>query len=165
MLKRILIVSFFVLLAIGGISAIYFMTGDKKTNIGEIAKGKEITEVSLSFNSYGINNLKENCSSQDEIFCAIEKTVKCSINPKLSICKKGEVPSFVLGKTEDDVRPKNVSFAVTKIKPTAETRDISVYTKSQCDGSWFGLCQGTVIYSLSMKDGYWKVINVYALEE
>jgi hypothetical protein len=57
------------------------------------------------------------------------------------------------------------SFSITKIKPIPDTRDISVYTKSQCDASWFGLCQGTVIYSLSAKDGVWKVSNVYALEE
>ncbi len=165
MLKRVLIVSGFILIACLGIGAVYLMTGDKESKISEIAEGKEIKEVKLSFNSYGIDSLKEECASDDEVFCAIEKTVKCSIKPEMSVCKKGEVPNFVLGKTEDDVRPKNVSFAITKIKPVQDSRDIAVYTKSQCDGSWFGLCNGTVIYSLSIVDGLWKVINVYALAD
>ena len=165
MLKRVLIILGFVLIALLGIGAIYLMTGDKESKISEIAKGKEIKEVKLSFNSYNKDSLKEECESQDEVFCAIEKTVKCSINKELSICKKGDVPNFVLGETEDDVRPQNISFAITKIKPVQDSRDIAVYTKSQCDGSWFGLCNGTVIYSLSMDDGSWKVVNVYALAD
>lgn len=163
--KRILIIVGFVVIALAGIATIYNMTGNKDTNIKAMAIDSGVKEVKSSVYSYEKDKLSEECLNDDEVFCAIERTVKCTLNPEFSICEKDLVPSFVLGKTQEDVRPSNIRFSITKIKPIPDTRDISVYTKSQCDASWFGLCQGTVIYSLSAKDGGWKVVNVYALEE
>jgi hypothetical protein len=51
------------------------------------------------------------------------------------------------------------------MKSVPESEDIVVYTKSECIGSWFGLCQGTVIYSLTTRNGLWEVNNIFALEE
>lgn len=165
MLKRVLIVLGFVAFFGGCLYMVYSMSGAKNTKIVPLVESKEVKEVNLSLNSYKLEELSEVCDKDDEIFCAIERTVKCTINPNLSICVEGEVPGFVLGKIEDDIRPKNVSFSITKIKPVPDSRDVLVYTKSQCDGSWFGLCSGTVIYFLSAVDGAWKVVNVNALEE
>lgn len=163
--KRILIVMGFIVFFAGCLGLVYKMTGQKNTKIIPLINVEGVKEVSSSLNSYSFDGLEEVCKVDDEIFCAIEKTVKCTINPSLGICVEGSVPNFVIGKVEEEVRPKNISFSITKIKPMPESRDVSVYTASDCDASWFGLCKGTVIYSLSAKDGQWRVVNVYALEE
>ena len=104
------------------------------------------------------------CRAEDKIFCAIEQVIKCTMAPELEGCDKEYVPGFVLGKAEETPRPRHISFEITKIKPIPGSSDISVYTKSDCDAVWFGLCKGTVIYSLTQKDGRWAVTNIYALE-
>ena len=114
--------------------------------------------------TYSSDDLRLACSSQDKVFCAIERTVKCIIEPTLDICDKEFVPNFVIGQTDDVERPTEISFKVTKIKPAADRPDISVYTESTCNAVWFGLCQGTVVYSLILQGDDWKVKNMYALE-
>jgi len=41
---------------------------------------------------------------------------------------------------------------------------IEVYTQGSCNGMWFGLCEGNIIYVLSNKNGFWAVKDVYARE-
>ncbi len=165
MLKKILIIFAFLLIAGGALFAIYKMKG---VDVPEIEHVKVVSEekiISDSVHSYSINDLSGECQADDKIFCAIEQTVKCTISPDLAICNKEFVPGFVLGKTEEAIRPTQISFEIVKIKPIPGTQDISVYTKSDCDAIWFGLCKGTVIYSLSRKENKWAVTNIYALEE
>ncbi len=164
-MKRILIVLGFVLFTALMLYVLYLLTGVKQTQIVPLTTEEKVQAVEDSLHSYQKEGLIERCDVEDEVFCAIERTVKCTLNNELSICDEDEVPGFIMGKTEDDVRPSKISFSITKIKPVPDTRDIMVYTKSDCDASWFGLCKGVVIYSLTPEDGRWKVNNIFALEE
>ena len=164
--KRIFILSLFVGFAVFCLWLVFVMTGTKKTQITPLAvHSGETVELSDALHSYSKDNLSEKCENDDYVFCAIEKIVKCTIDPKLSFCDKGSVPSFVLVNTKEDIRPTEIRFFITKMKPVPDSKDIVVYTKSECNASWFGLCQGTVIYSLTSRNGIWEVNNIYALEE
>lgn len=166
MLKRVLIILGFVLCALTSLFMIYMMTNsNKEAEIVSLSSNSDVQKVDDEMHKYSVESLSEACEVEDVVFCAIEKTVKCTINPELSYCNKKDIPSFIVGKTQEDIRPSYISFSITKIKPLPESRDITVYTKSDCDASWFGLCKGTVIYSLAPKDGEWVVNNIFALEE
>ena len=164
--KRVFILSLFVMFAVFCLWLVCAMTGNKKTEIVPLAvRGGEEVELNDALHSYKKDNLSLKCENEDKVFCAIEKIVKCTIDPELEFCDKGGIPSFVLVKTEENIRPTEISFAITNMKPVPESEDIVVYTKSECNGSWFGLCQGTVIYSLTTRNGLWEVNNIFALEE
>ena len=105
------------------------------------------------------------CNNESEIICAVETTVKCSVDPTLSICSKNIVPDYTF--MEDDEflgRPTEVLYRITGIK-TIDADTIEVRTKSECNGSWFGLCQGNVIYVVDNVKGFFRVKDVYALGE
>ena len=154
----------FLLVFCGACFAIYKLKGKDVPELEAVSQVKSVEKISDSLHSYRANDIKSGCDAEDKIFCAIEKTVKCTLAPELDGCVADVVPSFVIGKVDQEVRPTEISFAITKIKPIAGTNDISVYTKSDCNASWFGLCKGSVIYSLSNKEGEWVVTNIYALE-
>lgn len=165
MIKRIFIVGGFVVLAICAISVLYMMNNKSiQKVVNTVNETKQEISIDKEF-VYNKGELKEECIKDDMIFCAIEKVVKCTINPDMNVCNKDSIPSFVLGKVEDDIRPNKIGFNIVKIKPVEGSRDVNVYTKSQCDASWFGLCNGTVIYLLSPSNESWRVVNIYAIEE
>lgn len=170
MLKKIMIISLFILFFIG--MAFYgkkLITPEKsqETTTAVVApahiEGNMVKADELHV--YNSGDLQTECSSDDKIFCAVELTVKCTMEPELEGCDKSLVPSFVLGKTEEVERPTEISFKVVKIKPITNSSDISVYTESDCNALWFGLCKGTVVYSLTPKDDVWSVTNIFALEQ
>jgi hypothetical protein len=163
-MRRVVIILMFLLVYCGACLAIYKMRGKDVPALEAVSQVKTVENISDSVHSYSANDIKSGCEAEDKIFCAIERTVKCTLAPELEGCVANVVPSFVIGKVEEEVRPTEISFAITKIKPITGTNDISVYTKSDCNASWFGLCKGNVIYSLSNKDGEWVVTNIYALE-
>lgn len=161
MKKKVVIVFLFVLLFAGAWGVMYKMTPRE-----EAGKGGTLESGAFDGKVYSYNaaDIASGCQTKDEIFCAIEQTVKCTMAPELDGCLKDRVPSFVLGKTEEAVRPTEMSFKIVKIKPIPQSSDISVYTESECNAMWFGLCKGTVIYSLSQRNGKWAVVNIYAME-
>lgn len=111
--------------------------------------------------SYQIDNLVASCDKGSEIVCAIDLNSKCTINPKGQECDKSKMPKFVFMEDESLQRPTEMTFQIVKIKPLDATQ-IEVYTKSTCNGGWFGLCNGNVIYVLNNKDGQWVVKDIYA---
>ncbi|MBO5284631.1 MAG: hypothetical protein J6B00_02010 [Alphaproteobacteria bacterium] len=157
MSKRILITFGFVL--VFGIAAfvLFYMKGRPEPVLEEKNFSEEV-------HSYRADDLNSGCALDDKVFCAIERAVKCTMAPEFEGCDKKHVPSFVLGKIKDVVRPTEMSFKIVKIKPIIGEKDIAVYTQSDCDTIWFGLCKGTVVYSLSPKGDDWAVTNIYALE-
>lgn len=163
-MRRVVIVLLFLLVFAGACLAIYKLKGKSVPELEAVSQVKTVEKVSDSVHSYSVQDIKSGCDAEDMIFCAIERTVKCTLAPELDGCVADVVPSFVIGKVEKEIRPTEISFEITKIKPITGTNDISVYTKSDCNASWFGLCKGNVIYSLSNKDGNWVVNNIYALE-
>lgn len=166
MLKKIIIVLLFILffgaMAFYGYKLVTPEISNEDIVVTEVGK-KELPMDEL--HEYNSEDLKTECSSEDRVFCAIERTVKCTIEPTLDGCDKSLVPGFVLGNVEDVERPTKISFKLVKIKPIVESADISVYTESDCNALWFGLCKGTVVYSLTPRDNDWAVTNIFALEQ
>lgn len=107
------------------------------------------------------NNLPQDCSEGSEIVCAINLTVKCTINPQLSFCDKALMPEFIFMQDESLNRPTEMSYQITKLKPLSGGM-LEVYTKSECNGTWFGLCRGTIIYVLGQRNNQWIVQDIYA---
>jgi len=167
--KAVIILMFIALFALGAIAMFYMQkkaTSEsvEATEVTVATKEKQQETADEPVYTYKADNLSEKCAVDDKIFCAVERTVKCTINPDMSICNKNYVPNFVLGQTNDVERPKEISFKIVKIKPIPESSDISVYTQSDCDTLWFGLCKGTVVYSLTSAHDEWQVTNIFALE-
>ena len=169
MIKRIFLISIFILFF--GVTAriVYHLQTpvqiENEKFVAEMQSDGTSSFDAESVHVYKAENLEPGCSATDKIFCAIERTVKCTISPELADCDKDLVPAFILGKTEDVERPTEISFKFSKIKPIADSNDISIYTQSDCNAMWFGLCKGTVVYTLTSKNnGKWAVSNIFALE-
>lgn len=169
MVKRILIIAGFVVFFALMVCILFYLQKkgrqDETQALAPIVV-QEKTVAADGLHTYSAADLSAECSGEDNIFCAVERAVKCTITPELTGCDKDNVPAFVIGKAEDTERPTEVSFKITKIKPVPDSQDISVYTESDCNAMWFGLCKGTVVYSLSPResDGQWRVTNIFALE-
>ena len=167
MLRKFLTITGFVIIFLAAATLVLYMQ-KKMTAEPDVEIVETVAEESAdtdTTHTYTAETLQSECTSDSNIFCAIERTVKCTINPELEICDKNYVPAFVIGKAEDTERPTEISFRITKIKPIPETSDISVYTQSDCNALWFGLCKGTVVYSLTTKNDDWVVTNIFALED
>lgn len=164
-MKKFFILLAFVVVFGGCLAGVYFMKTNAKPEVEPEVKIEEVKMISDAMHSYNANDVTSGCSAEDKIFCAIELAVKCTIAPELDGCVKDVVPSFILGKTDEGIRPTEISFEITKIKPIPGDGNIAVYTNSDCNASWFGLCKGNVIYSLRPRDDAWVVTNIYALEQ
>jgi hypothetical protein len=169
MFKRIAIVTGFIAFFAAMAMILFYLEG-KDNGVETTSVAAENTEVQNviktdEMHAYNAENLSVACSAEDGIFCAVEKVIKCTMKPDLESCNKNVVPAFVIADAEDMERPTEMSFRIVKIKPIPESSDISVYTESDCNAIWFGLCKGTVVYSLSPKDGGWAVNNIFALEQ
>ena len=50
-------------------------------------------------------------------------------------------------------------------KKSLNNDTVEIYTESNCNGNWFGLCQGTIIYVMARKpENLWYVKDIYAIE-
>lgn len=126
----------------------------------EADESRNIPETIFTFN---IQNLPETCSQESPQLCAVENAVKCTVNPDLEYCKALKLPEFIFMKDPSIDRPSEISYKIvnTKVLPNNTTE---IYTESACNGSWFGLCQGMVIYVLSPSNEDWQVKDIYAIE-
>ena len=168
MFKRVALVAGFILIFAAAATGIFYMQA-KHTAVKEKAHADAVQKTDSfkaeNMHVYRAGHLVNDCAAEDKLFCAIERTVKCTMEPGLADCQGELVPAFILGKTEDAERPTEISFKVTKIKPIPGSTDVSVYTESDCNAMWFGLCKGTVVYTLSFKgNNDWAVTSIYALE-
>lgn len=116
--------------------------------------------------SFDVNTLSKGCNVDSQVICAINNAVKCTINPQFAECaaNKRNMPNFIFMEDESLKRPTSLSYKITKIKPI-NAEMVEVYTQSTCNGNWFGLCNGNIIYVMSLKlDGQWMVKDIYAIE-
>ncbi len=115
--------------------------------------------------SFNLDNLSTGCSSPSEMICTINTAVKCIINPDFDDCEKAKdvLPSFVFMQDESLQRPTFQSYQIDKITPRADGL-IEVRTKSSCNGNWFGLCNGNIIYVMKYSDSHWIITDMYAVE-
>ncbi|MBQ9271575.1 MAG: hypothetical protein IJ218_04865 [Alphaproteobacteria bacterium] len=127
------------------------------------AQAEEILpETVFSFNN---QNVTAECSEGlSDMFCAVENAVKCTLKPDLANCAGLNLPQFIFMTDPTAERPTemNYKFINKEIQPNGTTH---IYTESSCNGGWFGLCQGTVIYVVGQsKSGKWSVKDIYAIE-
>ncbi len=115
--------------------------------------------------SFNIENLQTGCSENSDVVCSINNYVKCTIDPHFSDCAKNKdfMPRFVFMEDENLQRPTNQSYKILKLKPLPNG-NIEVYTQSTCNGNWFGLCNGNIIYVMENKENRWNILEVYAIE-
>lgn len=100
-------------------------------------------------------------ADENEIVQAVNLTVGCTVEPTLSICDKNLMPSFIFMEDDSLDRPTEMSYKITELKPLAGG-NMEVYTDSECNGNWFGLCQGRIIYVMMQQNGHWIVKDIYA---
>ncbi len=103
-------------------------------------------------------------ANKNELINAINGAIKCTLTPHNEICTKLRLPKFILMDDESLQRPSKMQYQITKIKPLAGGM-LHIYTKSNCDNNWFGLCQGNIIYVLENKQNSWYVSDVFALAD
>ena len=108
--------------------------------------------------------LQTGCQDDSQMICAINLAVKCTLNPKFSECDKSKMPRFIFMEDESLDRPSELSYQIKKIRPLQDGT-VEVITQSLCNGNWFGLCNGTIIYVMSFQNNDWKVKDLYALQE
>lgn len=127
----------------------------------EVIAEPDFPDTLFSFNK---ETLIEDCSVTNPQICAVEIAVKCSINSDLEMCKNANLPQFIFIKDAGTDRPTEISYRFTNKKVLAN-QNAEFYTESSCNGTWFGLCQGTVIYVTSQdSSGKWFVKDIYAIE-
>lgn len=125
----------------------------------------EVADFARETFSISKAELDKPCQVNSDMVCAVNLFVKCSIDAQIDECQqsKKRLPSFVFMQDESLERPTSVSYNISKLKPLAGGI-VEVYTKSQCDGKWFGLCNGNIIYVMRPEDKGWVVQDVYATE-
>lgn len=121
-----------------------------------------LPETVFSFNAQSVTT--ECSEGLNEMLCAVESAVKCTLKPDLENCAKLDLPQFIFMTDPTVERPTemNYKYINKEIQPSGS---VDIYTESSCNGGWFGLCQGTVIYVLSQnKNSKWYVKDIYAIE-
>ncbi|MBE6451481.1 MAG: hypothetical protein E7016_05915 [Alphaproteobacteria bacterium] len=165
MLKKILS-GLLVMALIGG--AIFYIM--QRKNISQpdkvsenVAQNQDIAIEDMVF-EYKKGKLKTDCKQDSKMLCAVDFAVKCTINPEFEGCKESKLPKFIFMSDESLKRPTEISYKLHKMKPIAADL-IEVHTDSTCNGNWFGLCQGRVIYVLVPDNDSWRVKDIYAIED
>lgn len=154
----------FVLLAFLGIFGFFYLPPQtKQETVVEKPKVEQKKTESEEFFSYSKDALTAECKANSKVMCAVDFAVKCTIDPDFEGCKESRLPRYIFMRDESLNRPTEISFTVSKIKPV-NAELIEVHTDSVCNGTWFGLCQGRVIYVLVPQEDTWRVKDIYAIE-
>ncbi|MEE6206434.1 MAG: hypothetical protein VZR95_00050 [Alphaproteobacteria bacterium] len=127
---------------------------------------KEEEKLPDSLYTFNIENLPEECSEQNEMLCAVEKAIKCTIDTNIKYCQNLDLPRFIFMSEQSVERPTEISYKFTA-KKVLPNNTVEIYTDSACNGKWFGLCQGTIIYVLTPANATvkeWHVKDIYAIE-
>jgi hypothetical protein len=113
--------------------------------------------------AYKAGELSEDCAFDSEMACAVDFAVKCTLEPTFKGCADSKLPRFIFMTDESLNRPTEMTLRLVKIKPINADR-VEIHTDGTCNGNWFGLCQGRIIYSLVSSDKGWRVQDIYAIE-
>ncbi len=137
---------------------------EAQANPQEVAQVVEIADFEKQTFAFDAASMTDGCSINSDMVCAINLFVKCSIDPLREECvnNKAQMPSFVFMQDESLGRPTQVSYQIKRLKPLAGGV-VEVSTQSQCNGKWFGLCNGNIIYVMKPMSEGWLVQDVYAL--
>jgi hypothetical protein len=147
--------------------SIYLVTKTKdadRTVAEESVIEIETPKLPEQFFNFEKDSLSEDCSIDDSMYCAIETAVKCTINPEFSTCAKADLPKFIFMNEPGLDRPTEMNYKIVD-KKILGNGTTEIYTESNCNGSWFGLCQGTIIYIMAQKpENVWYVKDIYGIE-
>ena len=157
------------LIAVCAGGAFYFFNQNtqlvsKSQEVAPKVVANQPTQTDEEVFSYKKDSLNPNCTGDSAMLCAVDFAVKCTINPDFAGCRDTRLPRFIFMEDENLERPTQISFTVHKIKPISADL-IEIHTNSSCDGKWFGLCQGRVIYVLVPDNDNWRVKDIYAIED
>ena len=152
---------FSVLLLLNGCSDRKDEQQQTQTSPAQAAKTTDYENRTFTFETAG---LQEGCTEESKMICALNLAVKCTLNPKFSECDKNKMPRFIFMEDDSLDRPSELSYKIKKIRPLPDGT-VEVITDSNCNGNWFGLCKGTVIYVMNTGGDNWKVKDLYALQE
>lgn len=126
----------------------------------------EAEKISINYNQnehkFDLANLDTECNQTDNINCAIDKFIKCSIKPELKICNKKELPRFIFMQDDGLERPSSQTYSIVALK-NIDDKTIQVKTISTCNGKLFGLCNGNIVYLLVQENNQWVVKDLYAI--
>ena len=169
MLKKIIVI--IAMLALVGLSLVLARkTPDSNDTITTTSEDEEqqVVEETLPEDTYTLNiqNLSTECVLNNAMLCAVENAVKCTIDPSLAKCNKQRLPKFIFMTDQSVNRPTEISFKFINKHPLPNNT-VEIYTESSCNGTWFGLCEGTVIYVLApdaQNNNDWQVKDIYAVE-
>ena len=154
-------------LAVVAIATIYCFVGkendtESKTVSEQVVKKNTQAVEDVVF-EYKKDSLLNDCTQDSKMLCAVDFATKCTINPDFAGCKESRLPKFIFMNDESLKRPTEISFKVHKIKPISADL-VEIHTDSVCNGNWFGLCQGRVIYVVVPDGESWRVKDIYAIE-
>ena len=163
MKKLIIIIS---LLLLFGFCGYLLHKTPKETIVAEneeiVVQEPKLPETLFTFKK---EELTTECKSENPQFCAIETAVKCTINPDMDGCKEAKIPQFIFIRDSGIDRPSEISYKFTD-KKLLNNQNVEFYTDSTCNGTWFGLCHGRVIYVLAPEsNNSWSVKDIYAIEQ
>ena len=165
MLKKIVVIAS--MLIIVGFSFMLLQKSQPVSTTSEENPLPEKVEEVLPDTIYSLkeSELDNKCSEENEQLCAVEYAIKCTIKPDMDVCKKIELPSFIFMNDPSIDRPTEINYRFIE-KKVLLNNTTEIYTESTCNGAWFGLCQGTVIYVLtpSKNEFKWQVKDIYAIE-
>ena len=99
---------------------------------------EKLPDTTYTFN---VEKLPEACEETDEVFCAVEKAVKCTIKTDLPFCAALDLPKFIFMTDPSIERPTEISYKFInkfcrtiqlKFIPTALVTAVgSAYAKAQ----------------------------------
>ena len=118
---------------------------------------QEIINEKFSFN---VTDADSTYNNKNEIINAINNTIKCTLNPQNQNCNELNIPKFILMEDESLQRPTQMEYKIVKMKPLSGGF-LHIYTQSQCNNNWFGLCRGNIIYVMQNKDNAWYVSDIF----
>lgn len=162
MLKKIFAVIITVICIIGGYYWFNIMVSGTSSTLKPLKPS--VTAFEDKVYTYNPENLPQNCLMNSNMACAVEFAVKCTINPDFTGCRQSKLPKFIFMEDPSLNRPTEISFKISKVKPISADL-VEIYTESTCNGNWFGLCQGNIIYVIVPTENSWRVKDIYAIEQ
>ncbi len=161
MWKKILIAAVLIIAILGGL---YWLKNNYQNKANDVQTPKAPSPVFEDrVYTYDSSDLPDECALNSEMACAVEFAIKCTLNPDFAGCRQSKLPRFIFMEDESLNRPTQISFKIKKIKPIAADM-MEIHTESSCNGNWFGLCQGNIIYVLVPSGESWRVKDIYAIE-
>ena len=147
------------------LSFIFIVACSQKDTTAEKTKEANSSLDKNTVFSFELANLKTGCDYDSDLICTINNAIKCTLNPLFEECEKIKetIPSFVFMQDETLQRPTFQSYKINKLSPRDDGA-VEVYTQSSCNGNWFGLCNGNIVYVMKNIDSKWYIKDMYALE-